>query len=76
MDIDYHVEVDKVYYSVPYQLVGEVVDVRLTLNTLEILHKGDGSPVTSVHTVRDTPAHSPTTCRQPTGRMRNGHLHV
>ena len=40
VDIDYHVEVDKVYYSVPYQLVGEVVDVRLTLNTLEILHKG------------------------------------
>lgn len=40
VNIDYHVEVDKVYYSVPYQLVGEVVDVRLTLNTLEILHKG------------------------------------
>ena len=28
VNIDYHVEVDRHYYSVPYQLVGEVLDVR------------------------------------------------
>jgi transposase len=28
VSIDYHVEVERHYYSVPYQLAGEVVDVR------------------------------------------------
>ena len=40
VNIDYHIEVEKAYYSVPYQLVREQVDVRLTANTVEVLHKG------------------------------------
>lgn len=36
---DYHVEVDRHRYSVPYSLVGQDVDVRLTLTTIEILHR-------------------------------------
>jgi transposase len=36
--IDYHVEVDRHYYSVPYQLVGERVDVRIGLDVIEVLH--------------------------------------
>jgi transposase len=39
VNIDYHVEVDRHYYSVPYQLVREQVDVRLTATTVEILFK-------------------------------------
>jgi transposase len=39
VNIDYHVEVDRHYYSVPYQLIREQVDVRLTATTLEILFK-------------------------------------
>jgi len=39
VNIDYHVEVDRHYYSVPYQLVREQVDVRLTASTVEILFK-------------------------------------
>ena len=39
VNIDYHVEVDRHYYSVPYQLVREQVDVRLTATTVEILWK-------------------------------------
>jgi transposase len=38
--IDYHVQVDYHYYSVPHQLVGETVDVRLTVSTVEVLHRG------------------------------------
>jgi transposase len=38
--IDYHVEVDHHYYSVPYTLVGQRVDVRLTTNCVECFHKG------------------------------------
>ena len=38
--IDYHVEVDGHYYSVPYQLVGQELDARFTANTVEVFHKG------------------------------------
>jgi len=40
VNIDYHVEVDHNYYSVPYQLVQQSVDVRLTASTVEIIHGG------------------------------------
>jgi transposase len=39
VNIDYHIEVDGHYYSVPYQLVRQQVDVRLTSTTVEVLHK-------------------------------------
>ena len=38
--IDYHVEYDKNFYSVPYQFRGEVVEVRATSTTIEIFRKG------------------------------------
>ncbi|NJN05504.1 MAG: IS21 family transposase [Rhodobacteraceae bacterium] len=37
---DYHVEVMSAYYSVPYRLIGERVDVRLTAGAVEIFHHG------------------------------------
>lgn len=40
VNIDYHVEVDHNHYSVPYQLVRQHVEVRLTAMTVEILHGG------------------------------------
>ena len=40
VNIDYHVELDRHYYSVPYQLRGNVVDARITATTVEILFKG------------------------------------
>jgi transposase len=39
VNIDYHIEVDHHYYSVPYQLVKEQVEVRFTGTTVEILFK-------------------------------------
>lgn len=39
-NIDYHVQVDWHFYSVPYRLVNQSVDVRLSLRTVEIFHKG------------------------------------
>ena len=38
---DYHIEVDFHYYSVPYLLLHERLDVRLTATTLEAFHKGE-----------------------------------
>ena len=40
VNIDYHVEVEHHYYSVPHQLKGQVVDARLTATTVELLFKG------------------------------------
>jgi transposase len=37
---DYHVEVDKHWYSVPYELVHESVWARFTATTVELLHSG------------------------------------
>jgi transposase len=40
VSIDYHVAVDGNCYSVPYQLVGARVDIRLTAHTVEVLRGG------------------------------------
>ena len=66
--IDYHVEVDRHYYSVPYQLVKKQLDARITGHTVECFHKSKrvASHVRSHHkgshtTVR---AHMPTSHQQ------------
>ena len=40
VNIDYHVAIDKHYYSVPYQLVKQQLEARVTTKTVELLHKG------------------------------------
>src|SRR5207244_12831445 len=40
VNIDYHVEGDHNFYSVPYQLVHERVEARVTHTTLEVFFKG------------------------------------
>jgi len=41
VNIDYHIEVDHHYYSVPFRLLRERLDVRLTATTVEAFHKGE-----------------------------------
>ena len=59
VNIDYHIEVERHYYSVPYQLVGKQVDVRLTDHTVEIFHGGQrvASHVRSHEPYRQTTVH-------------------
>jgi transposase len=40
VNIDYHVEVDHHYYSVPYQLVRQRCEIRLTASTVEVILRG------------------------------------
>jgi transposase len=40
VNIDYHIEVDKHYYSAPFRLLREKLDVRLTAHTVEAFQKG------------------------------------
>ncbi len=39
VNIDYHIAFDGNFYSVPYHLTGEVVEVRSTPTTVEIFHR-------------------------------------
>jgi transposase len=41
VNIDYHVEFDRHYYSVPYTVTGHEVEIRATLTTVEIFHRGE-----------------------------------
>ena len=41
VNIDYHIEVDHHYYSVPFRLLQQRLDVRLTATTVEAFHKGE-----------------------------------
>jgi transposase len=38
--LDYHVEVDKRYYSVPYHLIGKTLQARLTIRMVELYYRG------------------------------------
>jgi transposase len=40
VNIDYHIAFDANFYSVPYNLVHELVEIRSTPTTVEILHQG------------------------------------
>lgn len=39
VNIDYHIEVEKHFYSVPHQLRGQKLDVRITASTVEAFYK-------------------------------------
>jgi transposase len=68
---DYHVEVDSCWYSVPFGLIRQEVDVRICGGTVEIFHKGQRvasharSPGRRCHTT--VPEHMPSAHRRNTG---------
>jgi len=64
--IDYHVEISKRYFSVPYQYIGKTLDVKITPDLVEIFRKG--RPVTSHRRTRQRystkPEHMPSSHRE------------
>jgi transposase len=40
LGLDYHVQVDECFYSAPFQLIKEILDVRVSDRTVEVFHKG------------------------------------
>ncbi len=68
VNIDYHIEVEHHYYSVPHPLMHEQVDARVTSSTVEIFHRGErvASHRRSHERGRHTtdPAHMPRSHRQ------------
>ncbi len=69
VNIDYHVESNRHYYSVPHQLVGARVDVRTTANTVEVFHT---SRRVASHLRDDTPGrHSTDPAHMPESHRRH-----
>ena len=66
--IDYHVEIDKHYYSVPYTLIRQELWASYTANTVEVFHRGKRvaahrrSPPNRGHTT--VPEHMPSSHRR------------
>jgi transposase len=57
VNLDYHVEIAKHFYSVPFQLLRQEVEARITAKTVEIFHRGK---LVAAH-LRSLRAHRPTT---------------
>ena len=57
VNIDYHVELDKHFYSVPFRLIRTEVEARVTAKTIEIFHRGK---LVATH-LRNRRPHRPTT---------------
>src|SRR5437588_823170 len=74
VNIDYHVLVEHNYYSVPYQLVHQRVEVRLGATTVELFLKGRRVASHRRHWGAASTPRSPPTCRTPIGRRRSRRL--
>ncbi len=70
--IDYHVDVDRHYYSVPYRFAKEAVEVRLTGRTVEVFAKGERIAPTCAPAATASTRPSRITCRRATGATPSG----
>lgn len=72
VNIDYHVEFEKHFYSVPYTLIHEEVRIRATERLLEIFHKSQREPV-AIHPRNPTPGRYTTqTVHMPSKHQKAG----
>lgn len=72
VNIDYHVEFEKHFYSVPFTLIHEQVRIRATEQLVEIFHKRSRDPV-AIHPRNPTPGrYSTQTAHMPTTHQKAG----
>jgi len=57
VNLDYHIEIAKHFYSVPFRLLRQEVEARITAKTVEIFHRGN---LVATH-LRSLRPHRPTT---------------
>jgi len=61
VNLDYHIEIARHFYSVPYRLLRQAVAVRITARTVEVFHRGK---LVAAHQRSNRP-HRPTTLAEP-----------
>jgi transposase len=73
-NIDYHIEIDRHYYSVPYQLAGQQLEARYTATAVELFQDGKrvASHARSSAAYRHTTVHE--TCPRVIRRIWSGRL--
>ena len=64
VNLDYHVEIGKHYYSVPHQLLRQEVEARITVATIEIFHRGKRVASLRPHRPTTVPEHMPSAHRR------------
>ncbi len=71
--IDYHVAIEKHYYSVPYRFLKKPIDVRISASTIECFHKGERI---AIHRRAMKPGHTTcmSICQSDIRIMQSGHL--
>ena len=69
---DYHVEIDGHWYSTPYRLIRELVDVRIADKTSRSSTGDRGSRVMPVRPTGAATPRLPITCRAPIAATANG----
>jgi len=69
-NIDYHVEIERHYYSVPYQLAGQQLEARYTATTIELFQ---GGKRVASH-ARSSIAYRHTTIREHMPKSHQAHL--
>ena len=73
VNIDYHVEVDGHYYSVPHRLVRQKVEVRFTATTVECFFKGKRVAAhAALHACAGATPPAPSTCPSRTASTCSG----
>src|SRR5215472_7305016 len=70
--LDYHVDIDGHYYSVPHRLIREQLDARITERTIELFCKGERVAVHMRGAGRGRHTTIPSTCPALTGAMPRG----
>ena len=70
VNIDYHVELERHYYSVPFRLLREEVEARLTAATVEVFYRHER---VACHP-RSYVAHTPTTLKEHMPPAHQHHL--
>jgi transposase len=68
VNIDYHIELERHYHSVPHPLVHELVEVRYAALTVEIFHRGQR---VASHLRSDKPGHTTDPAHMPRSHQKH-----
>jgi transposase len=74
VNLDYHIEIAKHFYSVPFRLLREEVEARITAQTVEIFHRGNPRVEETGGCDRIGRPPRPSTCRARTGATATGRM--
>ena len=70
--LDYHVEIERHYYSVPYRFARDEIEARITARTVELFHRGERIAAHMRGSGNGRHTRSPSTCHRRIGALPIG----